>query len=163
MGECMMMCSRSCARGCVRVRCSVVNYIHSLTVSQCLGVLMCLLFIQCPPTYFPLEPLCSCRVLSSLWDRLELNPDGSGVCNYFVPEGGMPSAVHTVAHPHRFADVLVAAVTMALGRRGLLSLLPPSRWSLLLKHSTSGAAPPLHTRPPARSHTHWHIHTDKHA
>ena len=52
----------------------------------------------------------------------------------------MPSAVHTAAHPRRFADVLVAAVTMASGRRGLLSLLQPSCWSLLLKHSTSGAA-----------------------
>ena len=96
-----------------------------------------------------------------LWDRLESNPDGSGVCNYFVPEGGMPSAVHTVAQPSRFADLLVAAVTMALGRRGLLSLLPPSRWSLLLKHSTSGAAPPPHAL--LHAHTHWHIHTDKHA
>ena len=74
---------------------------------------------------------------------------------------GMPSAVHTAAHPRRFADVLVAAVTMALGRRGLLSLLQPSCWSLLLKHSTSGAAPPPHAL--LHAHTHWHIHTDKHA
>ena len=106
-----------------------------------------------------------------LWDRLESNPANCATpclgkpttSLRRSPEGGMPSAVHTVAHPRRFADVLVAAVTMALGRRGLLSLLPPSCWSLLLKHSTSGAVPPPHTRPRARAHTHWHIHTDKHA
>jgi hypothetical protein len=64
----------------------------------------------------------------------------------------MSSAVHTVAHPRRFADELVAAVTMASGRRGLLSLLQPSHWSLLSRHSTSGTAPPSHT------HTHTHTH-----